>query len=113
MADHGAWVGLQASRKSPAAPSSGGPGHRQRVPLCWHSGGRGFLSRKCPPPPEWHRCSSPGTPAEERAGGRRRGAARGSAGRACSVSVPLLLASFFSNVLYVTIIVREASDRQG
>src|SRR5258706_12063165 len=101
MADHGAWGGPQVSRKSPVAPASGGSGHRQRVPPCWHNGGRGSPSRKHPPPPEWHRRSSPDSHAEETAGGQRRGVARVSVGRVCSVCVPLLLISFL--VTYFTL----------
>src|SRR2546423_14209667 len=101
MADHEVWARPQVSRKSPAAPASGGSGHRRRGPPCWHNGGRGSPWRKCPPPPEWHRCSSPDSPAEERAGGQRRGDARVSVGRVCSVCGPLFLISFI--VTYLTL----------
>src|SRR6266480_3844189 len=101
MAGHEAWGGPQVSRKNPAAKASGGSGHRQRGPPCWHNGGRGSPSRRCPPLPEWHRCSSPDSPAEERAGGQRRADARVSVGRVCSACVPLLLIS--SSVTYFTL----------
>src|SRR6266568_7497494 len=93
MADHEAWGGLQISRQSPAAPLSGARGHQQREPPCWHNDDRGSPLRKYQPPPEWHRCSSPDSPAEETSGGLRRGDARVSVGRVCAVCVPLLLIS--------------------
>src|SRR5262245_23030308 len=66
----------QASQKSLAAPVSYGSRRRQRGLPYLHSGDKVSLSRKPPPLPEWHRRSSPDTPAEETADGPLREAAR-------------------------------------
>src|SRR5215471_6979765 len=112
MANHGAEVEPRAFPKSPAAPWSDEPGHRQRGPPCWHSGGRESPLRKCLPLPEWRRCSLPGSLAEERAGGLRCEAVRVSVGPVCSAWFPLALASF-RNVLNVTIIIQRRTIVKG
>src|SRR2546423_14652942 len=93
MAGHEAWGWPQVSRKNPAAPASGGSGHRQRGPPCWHNGGGGGASGGCPPLPERRRWSSPDSLAGERGAGARRGDARVSVGGGGLVGGPLLLSA--------------------